>query len=182
VAERTPKTGSRSHKKDAAKKPAAKKAGASKGASSAKKPPPDLPGRIDGLRGWLDQIERKQSRMTYALVAGLLIALATAGVALYLGIKNHQDAATTGDLNKVKDDVSQIRTQAQADTQTQVKTLSTQIAALQKQVAAAQATAQQAKTAAARAPATTLPSLTPTTPTPTTTTPNNTGGNGNKNP
>ena len=60
-------------------------------AAGAKTPQPDLPGRIDGLRGWLGQIERRQARMTYVAAAGLLIALAAAGVALYLGITNNQD-------------------------------------------------------------------------------------------
>src|SRR4029079_19309974 len=89
MAESKPKPGARSSasktEKSTPKKPAAKKAAAAKGSAGAKKPPPDLPGRIDGLRGWLDQIERRQARMTYVAAAGLLIALATAGVALYLG-------------------------------------------------------------------------------------------------
>ncbi len=174
MAERKPKPAAKAASK---RKPAAKKVAAAKGA--AKKPPPDLPGRIDGLRGWLDQIERRQSRMTYIMVAGVLIALATAGVALYLAVTTNQDAVTKGDFDDLSEEVSQVRTQAQSDTQAQVKALSDQITALQRRVAAAEVTAQQAKTAAQQ-PANTLPSLTPTTPAPTT--PDDTGGSGNKNP
>src|SRR4029078_10017948 len=138
-------------------------------------------GVIDALRGGLETIERRHARMTYVAAAGLLIALATAGVALYLGITNNQDMETKDDVNALKDEVAKVRTESQADTQTQIKALTDQITALQKQVAAAQATAQRAKAAAAQAPAAnTLPSLTPTLPTPTT--PSNGGSGNNKNP
>jgi hypothetical protein len=173
--------------KTASGKTGASKASSAKGAGSAKKPPPDLPGRIDGLRGWLDQIERKQSRMTYFMVAGLLIALATAGVALYLGITNNQDSATTGDLNGVKDQISKLES-GQATTQSQLKAINAQLSALNGRVTTAERSAQAAKQAAATsaAGANTLPSLTPTVPTTpapkTPTTPNNTGGSGNKKP
>lgn len=133
------------------------KAGSAKGAG---KPPPDIPGRIDGLRGWLDQIEHKQSRMTYFTVAGLLIALATAGVALYLGITNQQDSVKKSDLDAVSADVAKIQT-AQTDTQAQLKSINETLASLQKRVAAAEAAAQQAK-AASQKSSTVLPSLTPT--------------------
>jgi hypothetical protein len=159
------------------------KAGSAKGASAAKKPPPDLPGRIDGLRGWLDQIERKQSRMTYFIVAGILIALATAGVALYLGITNNQDSATTSDVDGLKDQISKLES-GQAATQSQLKAINDQLSALNGRVTTAERSAQAAKQQAAAASSAgggnALPSLTPSTPTPTT--PENTGGSGNKNP
>jgi hypothetical protein len=186
---KAPKSGSKAAAKQSTKATAAKtdasKPTSAKGASSAKKPPPDLPGRIDGLRGWLDQIERKQSRMTYFMVAGILIALATAGVALYLGITNNQDSATTSDLDGVKDQISKLES-GQATTQSQLKAINAQLSVLNGRVTTAERSAQAAKQQAAAssaAGANALPSLTPTTPTPTTpTTPNNTGGNGNKNP
>jgi hypothetical protein len=186
---KTPKSSAKGAAKAPSKATDAKagdaKAGSAKGASAAKKPPPDLPGRIDGLRGWLDQIERKQSRMTYFIVAGILIALATAGVALYLGITNNQDSATTSDLNGLKDQISKLES-GQAATQGQLKAINDQLSALNGRVTTAERSAQAAKQQAAAssaAGANALPSLTPSTPTPTTpTTPNNTGGSGNKNP
>jgi septal ring factor EnvC (AmiA/AmiB activator) len=200
MAESKPKSGSRARSSSSAKAPktsakaaeksskapataSASKASSAKGASSAKKPPPDLPGRIDGLRGWLDQIERKQSRMTYFMVAGLLIALATAGVALYLGITNNQDSATTNDVNGIKDQISKLES-GQASTQNQLKAINAQLGALNGRVTTAERSAQAAKQQAAAssaAGASTLPSLTPTTPvTPTTPTTPNTGGSGGK--
>jgi uncharacterized protein HemX len=160
-------------KKPAAKKSAAKKSAAkvsaSKGsaakASAAKKPAakpaPDLPARIDGLRGWLDQIERRQSRMTYIGVAAVLIALAASGVALYLGITANQDMAKQTDLEKVQQEVSKVGTESQSQVDATVKGLNDKITALQQQVTAAQQQAQQAKQQAAQAQATPPAQFTP---------------------
>ncbi|MFN2611942.1 MAG: hypothetical protein ABR536_01065 [Solirubrobacterales bacterium] len=134
------------------KKPLPRKAGSAKPeAELAKggKPAPDLPARIDGLRGWLDQIERRQGRMSYFGAAGLLIALATAGVALYLGISAQQDDARKSDLDDVKAEISKVQTDSAASVDKKLKTLNGTIAALQQQVTAAEQQAQQAKQAAA---------------------------------
>jgi hypothetical protein len=162
---KTPKSSAKGAAKAPSKATDAKagdaKAGSAKGASAAKKPPPDLPGRIDGLRGWLDQIERKQSRMTYFIVAGILIALATAGVALYLGITNNQDSATTSDVDGLKDQVSKLES-GQAATQSQLKAINDQLSALNGRVTTAERSAQAAKQQAAAssaAGANALPSL-----------------------
>ena len=78
----------------------------SKTAKGAKKPPTDIPAQIDGLRGWADEIERKQGRMTYFGAAGLLIAIAASGAALYFGITTHNDSATKADVDKIEQDVA----------------------------------------------------------------------------
>jgi hypothetical protein len=119
--------------------------------------------------------------MTYFGAAGLLIALAAAGVALYLGIGAQQDAAKKSDLNDVKAEVSQVRTEAAAATEQKLKTINATLTALQSRVAAAEAQAQQAKQAAASAGAAGaalgLPT-TPTTPTPSTGSATNKSGAG----
>jgi hypothetical protein len=188
MADPKPKRGA---KKPAAKKPAAKPAPAKKGATAAAakasakkpaaKPAPDIPARIDGLRGWLDQIERRQGRMSYIGAAGILIALACAGVALYLGISANQDMAKQSDLDKVSDQISKVSTESQSQVDAKLKSVNDTLSSLQQQVAAAQQAAQQAKTQAAQAQAAPPASFTPATPT-TPTSPGNgngTGGSGN---
>jgi hypothetical protein len=169
MAESKPKRGARSTstKKPAAKKPAAKSSAkasaaksppaAKKAASAAKKPAakpaPDIPARIDGLRGWLDQIERRQGRMTYITAAGLLIALACAGVALYLGVTANQDMAKQSDLDSVKEEISKVGTDSQAKVDASLKDINSRLDALTQQVSAAQQQAQQAQQQAQQAAA-----------------------------
>lgn len=168
MAESSPKRAPRStsSSKPAAKKPAAKKSAAKRAATSrvaskasasakkpAAKPAPDLPARIDGLRGWLDQIERRQGRMTYITAAGLLIALACAGVALYLGVTANQDMAKQSDLDALKEEVSKVRTDSQAKVDASIKDINARLDSLTQQVSAAQKQAQQAQQQASQAAA-----------------------------
>jgi septal ring factor EnvC (AmiA/AmiB activator) len=69
--------------------------------------------RMEGLQGWMAEIERKQGRMTYFGGAAALVAIAASAGALYLGVTTKDDSAT-------KDDVDEINTQLEA-TQTEVK-------------------------------------------------------------
>lgn len=143
------------------RKPAAKSAAKSTaGASTGKKeprrkaggttiPPPDLPARIDGVRGWLDQIEHRQSRISYFGIAGLLIALATAAVALYLGIGAQQEKASRTGLDEVKAQVGRVQAEAAASLDNQVKALNGRINSLQLRLTVAEQQAQQAQQAAA---------------------------------
>jgi uncharacterized protein HemX len=69
------------------------------------KPPPDLAGRIDGLRGWLDQIERRQGRIAYFGGTALVLALAAGAAGLYFGVTTHNDAAKKSDLTKIRQQI-----------------------------------------------------------------------------
>jgi hypothetical protein len=151
--------------KAAVEKKESAKVGASRGSAKkpAAKPAPDLPARIDGLRGWLDQIERRQSRMTYIVTAGLLIAFAIAGVALYLGITANQDLVKKSDLDAVKASISKASADTEAKVTAQVKQVDTRIDSLQSQVTDAQAAAQQAQQAAAKKPSFSPAPVTPPT-------------------
>lgn len=171
-------TASKSPSKPASSKTAASKAASSKTTSSKaavpkgkRKPPPDIPGQIDGLRGWVDQIERKQNRMTWIAAAGLLVALAAAGVALYFGITTHNDAATEGDLNGVRNELSTLSGEVDAANKGK-KSVGQQITALQSQVQGLESRNQQLtqqisslrQQGGAASPA--IPGATPTAPTP----------------
>ena len=159
-------------------KETAKAASAKTSAKTAKgkTPPADIPGRIDGLRGWLEEIERKQGRMQYFGGAGLLIAIAASGAALYFGITTHNDSATKSDLDEVKKDIAALRTEVEQSAQSK-KSLDQTVTSLQQQLKSVQA--KQAQTdqqlnslrnqATTTPPATSLP--TPGVTPPTTTTP-----------
>ena len=60
--------------------------------------------RIDGLRAWLAQVDRKLGIRTYALAAGIVLALAAAAVALVFALQLQEDSATNDDLQALKDE------------------------------------------------------------------------------
>jgi uncharacterized protein HemX len=120
---------------DASKPPA--KAGAAK-----KAPEPNLQERMEGLQGWMAEIERKQGRMTYFGIALIVIALLAAGAALYVGLTTKSDSATNSDLDAVTkriDSLEAAATKNSKDTQAalnaSVSQLQQSIATLQKQQA-----------------------------------------------
>ena len=164
--------------KETAKATAAKASsakGAAKTAKGAKKPPTDIPAQIDGLRGWADEIERKQGRMTYFGAAGLLIAIAASGAALYFGITAHNDSATKTDVDKIKQDIAALRTEVEKSNQSN-QSLDQTITSLQQQLKSVQTKQAQTdqqisalQSKAATAAPSTLP--TPGATAPTTTTP-----------
>ena len=51
---------------------------------------------MEGLQGWMAEIERKQERMTYFGGARRSLAVLARPAALYLGIINKQDSADQG--------------------------------------------------------------------------------------
>src|SRR6266536_681249 len=68
--------------KPAATKEAAKPAATTAEEAKAKAPDPNLQERMEGLQGWMAEIERKQGRMTYFGLAAVVIAILAAGAAL----------------------------------------------------------------------------------------------------
>jgi len=63
----------------------------------AKPPDPNLQERMEGLQGWMAEIERKQGRLTYFGAAAILIAILAAGAALYFGTTAKSDNDGTQD-------------------------------------------------------------------------------------
>jgi uncharacterized protein HemX len=113
----------------------------------AKAPQPNLQERIEGLQGWMAEIERKQARITYFGGLALLLALAAAGVALYFGLTTHSDSATKDDLDTLSARVDSLQgavSKNSKDTQNalnaSIAQLQQSISGLQKQQAQASAT------------------------------------------
>jgi ribosomal protein S15P/S13E len=157
---------------------------AAKPAEGAKAPEPNLQERMEGLQGWMAEIERKQARITYFGGLVLLLAVGAAGVALYFGLTTHSDSATKDDLDALTNRVNSLQgavSKNSKDTQNalnaSIAQLQQSISGLQKQQAQAQANLStlQSQVNAAALNKNATPSVTPTTPgaATTTTTPNN---------
>jgi uncharacterized protein HemX len=187
VTKATPQAKSGNGGKHAATEEAPKPATTTTKPAGAKTPEPNLQERMEGMQGWMAEIERKQGRMTYFGAAGLLIAIALGGAALYFGLTTKSDSATKSDVDALTQKVDALQaaaTKNSKDTQNalnaSVAQLQSSISALQKQAAqnsANIATLQTQATSGAfgkgGAAAGTGTALTPTT----TTTPGGTGKN-----
>jgi uncharacterized protein HemX len=151
-----------------------------------KTPEPNLQERIEGLQGWMAEIERKQARITYFGGLALLLALGAAGAALYFGLTTHSDSATKNDLDALTNRVSSLQgavTKNSKDTQNalnaSIAQLQQSIGNMQKQQAQAAANIatlqSQVAAGALNSKNAATPGLTPTAPgaATTTTTPNN---------
>ena len=110
------------------------KVSASKSASSRKKPAPNMQERMEGLQGWMAEIERKQGRMTYFGAAAALVAIAASAGALYLGITTKDDAATKDDVEAISEQVNAIQGEVKRAVEKELKLTNDQIATLQQSV------------------------------------------------
>jgi uncharacterized protein HemX len=144
---------------------------------------PNLQERIEGLQGWMAEIERKQARLTYFGGLAVLLALAAAGAALYFGLTAHSDNATKSDLDSLTrrvDSLTGAVAKNSKDTQNalnaSIAQLQQSISGLQKQQAqaAANISTLQSQVASGALNKNAAPTVTPTTPgaATTTTTPN----------
>jgi hypothetical protein len=161
----------------AATKPAAESTAAE---AAGPKPEPNLSERMEGLQGWMAEIERKQRRMTYFGAVGVALAALAAAAGLYLAITT-PNSASKDDFDDLEAQVESLQeevTQATAD-QARLKALNSSIQSLDARIAAGEQKAAQTaseiaalKSQVAKAAATPAPTATPTpTPPPTTTQP-----------
>jgi uncharacterized protein HemX len=144
----TKETASKENEPKAAAKAAPKPAAGTKatGAKGAATPDPNVQERIEGLQGWMAEIERKQGRMTYFGAAAVLIALAAAGAALYFGLTAKNDSAKKSDLDALTTKVDSLEAAVSKNSKDTQATLNDTVTRLQASIAAIQK--QQAKDAA----------------------------------
>ncbi len=119
-------------------KPTTKAAGRGK-----KAPAPNMKERIEGLQGWMAEIERKQQRMTRIGGAGLILAILAAGGALALGIINNQNAASDDDLDALREQVNGLSAEIGQQTEEQLGSLNQRIGQIQNQLRSLQQQQQQ---------------------------------------
>jgi len=118
-------------------KASASKAGASKASASKaspKKPAPNMQERMEGLQGWMAEIERKQGRMTYFGGAAALVAIAASAGALYLGITTKDDSATKEDVDEIQTQVEGIQQEVKQAVEKELKLTNDKIATLEQSV------------------------------------------------
>src|SRR6476661_3104632 len=89
-------------------------------APKGKAPEPNVQERMEGLQGWMAELERKQARLTYFGAAGVLIAILAAGAALYFGLTAKNDSAKKSDVDNLTKQVQTLQgavTKSNKDTQ-----------------------------------------------------------------
>jgi hypothetical protein len=126
-----------------AAKPAAAKEGTSTKSAATKtagseSPEPNLEERMEGLQGWMAEIERKLGRITYFGIAGMLIAILAAGAALYVGLTTKSDSATKGDLDALTKRIDALEAAATKNSKDTQAALNSSVAQLQQSIAAVQ--------------------------------------------
>jgi uncharacterized protein HemX len=110
-------------------------------------PAPNMQERMEGLQGWMAEIERKQGRMTYFGAAAVLIAILAAGAALYFGITAKNDSGDAmDDLDSLETKVDGLARAVNQSTKETQDTINNSISQLQSSIADLQK--KQAKNAA----------------------------------
>jgi uncharacterized protein HemX len=113
-------------------KPAAAKAAATKA------PDPNLQERMQGLQGWMAELERRQGRLTYFGAAAVVIALAAGGAGLYFGLTAHNDSAKKGDLDALTKRVDALQSAVTKNSKDTQNTLNASTATLQQSISTLQ--------------------------------------------
>jgi hypothetical protein len=147
--------------------------------AESKPPDPNLNERMEGLQGWMAEIERKQRRMTFFGAVAVVLAALAAGAALYLAITT-PNSASKDDFDDLEAQVQTLQQQVTQATTDQnrlkainagIQALNTRMAAAEQnaaqqasEIAAAKAQAQAAQQAAATATPAPAPITPPTTP------------------
>jgi uncharacterized protein HemX len=119
---------------------------AAKGATGATAPDSNVQERIEGLQGWMAEIERRQGRTTFFGALAVLIAIAAAGAALYFGITAKEDSATKGDVDALEQRVDALQSAVAKNSKDTQDAINNSIAQLQGSIQALQK--QQAQNAA----------------------------------
>ena len=96
--------------------------------------PADPQERIDGLRAWVAQVDRKLGVRTYVGAAIAVLALAAAAVGLVLTLSLKQDAATDDDVASLRDQISAVEQSASEAAQEDVQALERRLTELEAEV------------------------------------------------
>lgn len=100
-------------------------------------PPPkpvDPQQRIDGLRSWIAQLERKLGVRTYIGAALAVLALAAGGAGIFLALRVERDAATDADVENLREELTGVEQTAAQAAQEDVRSLGQRITDLEGQI------------------------------------------------
>lgn len=95
---------------------------------------PPLEERVDGLRAWLGQLDRKLSVRTYALGAAVVLALAAGIVGVVLAVSAKDESATKEELRMLRGEVQGVGEEAAAAAEDDVASLTTRLEELEARV------------------------------------------------
>jgi polyhydroxyalkanoate synthesis regulator phasin len=98
--------------------------------------PPSLDERVDGLRAWVAQLERRLAIRSYAGGLAIVLALAAGIVAVVLALGVKDESATKTDVQALRDQVEAVQRRAVDAAKADVATLSDRIDALESRVGA----------------------------------------------
>ena len=84
------------------------------------------------------EIERKQGRLTYFGIAGIVLALLAGGAALYIGLAAKNDSATKGDVDALTKRVDALQAAATKNSKDTQNALNASAAQLQASISALQ--------------------------------------------
>jgi septal ring factor EnvC (AmiA/AmiB activator) len=90
--------------------------------------------RIDGLRSWLAQLDRKLTIRTYALGAAAVLALAAGIVGIVLARGAEEDAATEADVQDVREQLASVEEAASQAAEEDVESISQRISDLEDRI------------------------------------------------
>jgi plastocyanin len=126
------KSSASASKPSSSKAKPSKKAAASKG--KGKKPAPNLEERMEGVQGWMAEIEKRQRLMTY-IGGGLAAAAIVLGIAaLTLALINNSNGATQEDVDEINARLDVIQTEVKSATEEQLQSVSDSLTDLQGRV------------------------------------------------
>jgi uncharacterized protein HemX len=111
---------------------------AAKTAAGGPTPEPNLQERMEGLQGWMAELERKQARMTYFGALALLLAIAAAGAALYFGLTTRSDSAKKSGLDAISKRVDSLEGAVTKNSKDTQNALNASIAQLQQSISGLQ--------------------------------------------
>src|SRR3954471_3674311 len=112
-------------------------------AATGKAPEANLQERMEGLQGWMAEIERKQGRITYFGIAGLLIAIIAAGAALYFGLTAKSDSATKSNVDALSKRIDSLEAAATKNSKDTQEALNSSVTQLQQSISSLQKTQSQ---------------------------------------
>jgi len=95
---------------------------------------PNLQERLEGMQGWMAEIERRQGRMTYFGAAACGLAVLAAAAALYLALSVRSDSATKDDLDELQEQVSGIQQEVKQATETELKGVNETLGSLDQRI------------------------------------------------
>jgi hypothetical protein len=115
-------------------------AAAGQRAGDKQKPTPNLEERMEGVQGWLAEIERRQRRMTRITAAAVLLAVLAAAAAIALSLMTRSDSVTQDDVDELKSQLDGVTEQVTQSTQGQLKQLSTTVGTFDSRIGALEKT------------------------------------------